>query len=169
VKTDYDKNLYIEIANFRMDEIVQVSNRKGKRLTIHIQNITRLTWRELQLLMPAGEDRFSKMVLLYNKYANHGGQGESDVLEGKLSSEERNEINEYLKIFRDNSFSKHFEVNQHISDNNLWERFPTIRSLNDHGSYKEIPGIQPKYFEIVCQLLSVGGEGGLPLDAFRKY
>ena len=169
MKIDYDKNLYIKIANFRMDEIFQVANRKGNRVTIHIQNITRLSWRELQLLMPAGEDRFSKMILLYNKYATHDGQAECDVREGLLSSEETNEINEYLKIFRDNSFSKHFEVNQYISDNKIWERFTTIRSLNDHGSYKEIPGIQPKYFEIVCQLLSVDGEGGLPLEAYRKY
>ena len=86
-----------------------------------------------------------------------------------LTSVEVHDINEYLNIYRDNSFSAHFEVNHYISQNNFWDNFPSIRSLNDHGPHRGIPGIQPKYFEIICQLLGVSGEGGLPLDAYQKY
>ena len=35
--------------------------------------------------------------------------------------------------------------------------------------YKEIEGIQPKYFEIVCNILKISGEKGLPLDSYKKY
>lgn len=168
MKIEYDEGIYIKIANFAINEIVQVSNRKGRRSTIHIQNITRLNWHQLQLLMPAGEDSFTKMILLYQKYCNQsqcdgGNRGET------LSPDETAEVNDYMKIFRDNVFSTHIEVNEYITDNNLWDQFSRIRSLNDHGSHKNIRGIQPKYFHIVCQLLGITGEGGLPLDFYKKY
>lgn len=168
MKIEYDKDLYIKIANFPINEIVQVSNRKGRSSTIHIQNITSLKWPQLQLLMPSGEDTFSKMVLLYEKYSNHE-QAEGGKRKEILAPDEVTEVNKYMKIFRENAFSSHVEVNEYITDNNIWDQFPTIRSLNDHGNYKEIPGIQPKYFHIVCQLLGITGEGGLPLASYKRY
>ncbi|OGA95162.1 MAG: hypothetical protein A3E79_16070 [Burkholderiales bacterium RIFCSPHIGHO2_12_FULL_61_11] len=169
MKIEYDINRYREIANLDLNEIVQVANRKGIKSSIHIQNITKLSWRELQLLMPDGENRFSKMVLLYNRYHTPDSQEDCHMRGERLTALETEEISDYIKLYQDNSFSRHFEVNQYISDNNFWGRFPTIRSLNDHGNYKEIHGIQPKYFEVVCRLLAISGEGGLPLDAYKKY
>lgn len=169
MKTEYNVDLYKEIANLEINEIVQVTNRKGIKSAIHIKNITKLSWRELQLLMPHGKDRFSKMVLLYNKYHSLALQGDYPMQGNILTTIETKEIDDYIKLYRENSFSKHFEVNEYILDNNLWGEFPTIRSLNDHGNYKEIHGIQPKYFEVVCRLLGISGEGGLPLDAYKKY
>ena len=169
MKIEYDINLYKEIANLELNEIINVTNGKGIKSTIQIQNITRLSWHELQLLMTEGKDRFSKMVLLYRRYNSPDGQKESYMRGEQLTALEADEINYYIKLYRVNSFTKHFEVNQYIFENNLWGRFPTIRSLNDHGKYKEIHGIQPKYFEVICGLLGISGEGGLPLNAFKKY
>lgn len=169
MKIEYDPSLYKKIASLSLNDIVLVTNRKGINSSVHIENIIKLSWRDLQLLMPDGEDRFTKMVLLFNKYIFQDNSGEGQSQKERLTPSEKEEISEYIKIYRYNSFSKHFEVNRFISDNDLWEKFPTIRSLNDHGEHKEIPGIQPKYFIVVCQLLGISGEGGLSLDAYKKY
>lgn len=169
MKIDYDVSLYREIANFSVNKVVQVSNRKGRKSTIHITNITQLSWQNLQLLVSSGSDRFSKMVFLYREYSQQGQVAES-VIRGKpLSSNETEEINEYIKIFRDHGCTKHHEVNEIIAKNRLWNNFKTIRSLNDHGEFKEIEGIQPQYFEIVCNILKISGDKGLPLDGYKKY
>jgi len=169
MKIDYTPDLFAKIASLALDEIVQVENRKGMRTTIHIRDITKLSWHELQLLMPEGSDSFTKKALLYNRYLK-ADRDDVDQMRGQeLTRAETAEITEYTRIYRENSFSKHFEVNNYITENGLWETFPMIRSLNDHGVNKEIPGIEPKYFRIVCQLLGVSGEDGLPLDSYRKY
>ncbi|AUL95802.1 hypothetical protein FORC54_1657 [Vibrio vulnificus] len=72
-------------------------------------------------------------------------------------------------MFRDYNCTKHYEVNEIITERGDWDKFPTIRSLNDHGKHKEIPGIEPQYFEIVCNILNISGEGGLSLDGYKKY
>ncbi|MCL7420600.1 MAG: hypothetical protein M8364_06825 [Methylobacter sp.] len=169
MKIDYDVSLYKKIARLGLNVIVQVKNRKGVRHTIHIQNITKLSWHELQLLVPYGDDKFTKMVLLYEQYTKNNNSDEPIMAGETLTPDESDELNDYIRMYRENSFSKHFEVNEYISANNLWDRFPTIRSLNDHGDYKGIKGIQPKYFEIICRLLDISGEEGAPLDAYTKY
>ncbi|EMW1015360.1 hypothetical protein AAEK50_002242 [Serratia marcescens] len=169
MKIDYDVSLYREIANFSVNKVVQVSNRKGRKSTIHITNITQLSWQSLQLLVSSGSDRFSKMVFLYREYSQQGQISES-VIRGKpLSSNETKEINEYIKIYRGYGCTKHHEVNDIITKNRLWDNFKTIRSLNDHGEFKKIEGIQPQYFEIVCNILKISGDKGLPLDSYQKY
>lgn len=169
MKIDYDISLYREIANFSVNKVVQVSNRKGRISTIHITNITQLSWQSLQLLVSSGSDRFSKMVFLYREYSQLGQISES-VIRGKpLSSNESKEINEYIKIFREHGCTKHHEVNEIITKYRLWDNFKTIRSLNDHGEFKEIEGIQPQYFEIVCNILKISGDKGSPLDDYKKY
>ena len=169
MKIEYDVELYKKIANFRTNEIIQVSNRKGKRSNIHITNITKLSWHELQLLISDGEDRFSKMVLLHEKYSNKNESLGSFCNGQPLTENESSEINNYIEIYNSNNFTSHHEANNFITENNLWNNFKTIRSLNDHGEHKEIEGIQPKYFEIVCGILKITGEHGLPLDQYRKY
>jgi len=169
VKIKYDPSLYREIANFSINEVVQVSNSKGRRSTFHITNIAKLTWQDLQLMVSGGTDKFSKMVLLYREFSNKKEVSES-VIRGKpLSQNETSEISDYIKIFRDYECTKHHEVNEIISQKGIWDKFKTIRSLNDHGEHKEIEGIQPQYFEIVCNILKLSGEGGLSLDSYHKY
>ena len=169
MKIEYDVNLYKEIANFNINEFVQVSNSKGRRSCIHITNITRLSWQDLQLLVSVGSDRFSKMVFLYQEYSSKQQASES-VIRGKpLSANEANEIEEYIRIFRENSCTKHYDVNKIITQSGRWDSFKTIRSLNDHGEHKEIEGIQPQYFEIICNILKISGEKGLPLESYKKY
>jgi hypothetical protein len=169
LKIEYDASLYREIANFRLNEVVQVSNRKGIRSTIHITNITRLSWHELQLLVSSGSDRFTKMVLLYREYSSNKEISNSLINGEHLTPDEVREINKYIKIYHNYSCSEHHEVNEIISQLKIWDDFKTIRSLNDHGEYKEIEGIQPKYFEIVCNILKISGGRGLPLDGYKKY
>lgn len=169
MKIGYDVNLYKEIANFSVNEVVKVSNRKGRQSAIHITNITKLSWQDLQLLVSAGSDKFSKMVFLYREYSSRQLVSVS-VIRGKpLSQNESKEINEYIKIFCENGCTKHHEVNEIIAKSGKWDSFKTIRSLNDHGEHKEIEGIQPQYFEVVCNILRISGEKGLPLDSYKKY
>ena len=169
MKIEYDPSLYKEIASYSINEIVQVENRKGRINTIHIKNIAKLSWHELQLLVADGSDRFSKMALLYRKYANSDTSEIVNLKGASLTFEEKAEINQYIEIFRDQEFSKHTQANNYISENGLWDEFKTIRSLNDHGKYTEVAGIQPKYFEIICGVLKIKGEGGIPLDSYISY
>lgn len=167
-KFEYDPVLYRKIANLKVNEIVQVTNRKGHRSTIHITNIVKLSWHQLQLLVSGGSTKFEKQCLLYKEYSTK--HQPNSVLKGmSLSQIESSEIQEYIDIFNENGFTKHTQVNDYITSNNLWGHFSTIRSLNDHGDYKDIEGIEPKYFEVVCHILNISGEGGISLDNFKKY
>ena len=87
----------------------------------------------------------------------------------KISLSEDNEVKQYIKIFKDNNFKEHYEVNVYISQNKLWDDFSNIRSLNDHGDYKEIPGILPKFYAIICKELDIDGAGGHSLDKANPY
>lgn len=169
MKIEYDANLFKKMASFGVNEILQVSNRKGQKRAIHITNITKLSWQDLQLLVSSGTDKFSKMVILYREYSSNKEVSESVVRGKPLSLKEAKEIKEYIKIFHDHGCTKHHEVNEIIAQKGEWDSFKIIRSLNDHGEHKELEGIQPKYFEIVCNILKISGERGLPLDSFQKY
>jgi len=79
LKIEYDNNLYKEIANFKINEIVRVTNRKGIMSDIHITNIIKLRWNELQLLISIGTDGFSKRVLLYREYSSKKVISESTI------------------------------------------------------------------------------------------
>jgi hypothetical protein len=173
MKIEYDVELYKKIAQLSLNEVVVTTNRKGRRKTIHITNITKLTWQELQLLVGDGQDKFTKMVLLFNKYYSGGNtvdSGSRVSYKGKeLSSGETREIDEYIKIYKENNCTEHHEVNSLITINDRWDEFPTIRSLNDHSENKNIKGILPKYFEIVCTILKISGDTGKPLDKATHY
>ena len=103
MKIEYDPSLYKEIASYSINEIVQVENRKGRINTIHIKNIAKLSWHELQLLVADGSDRFSKMALLYRKYANSDTSEIVNLKGASLTFEEKAEINQYIEIL--NSFN----------------------------------------------------------------
>jgi len=87
----------------------------------------------------------------------------------KLNTDEEQEVNRYIQIYIENDFKEHFEVNKYISFNNMWDLFPNIRSLNNHANNKEIPGILPKFYAIVCKKLDIKGAGGAALDKAEHY
>ena len=167
MKIDYNKELYAKIANFPINEVVQTSNRKGQKRTIRISNITKLSWSDLQRLVDEGADKFTKKVLLYRMYKDK----QSDIaFKGESQTDdELREIDEYIKLYKENHCKEHYQVNQIVSNKGEWDKFKNIRSLNDHGPHKEIPGIQPKYYKIICDLLNISGCQGLPLDSYKKY
>ncbi len=86
-----------------------------------------------------------------------------------LSEEVTNELVEYLTIFYDNSYTLHWEVNEHISDNNLWDNFTNIRSRNTHESGYVTDGILPVYFAIVSEVLDSDEHSGSPLKDSEHY
>ncbi|PLC53578.1 hypothetical protein CR155_12180 [Pollutimonas nitritireducens] len=61
----------------------------------------------------------------------------------KVSAKELEQFVQYVGISQEGSFTELKHVNNYISENGLWEKFPDIRSLNDHGDYTNIPGILP--------------------------
>jgi len=79
------------------------------------------------------------------------------------------EVSYYIRIFEDNFFENHHEVNQYITKDRDWEDFKNIRSYNNHGIHKNIRGIQPKFFYIVCRELGLKDFKGEPLDSYRPY
>lgn len=60
-------------------------------------------------------------------------------------------------------------MNDYISTNSLWDLFPTLRSMNDHGRGKLVKGIQPKYFKIICKILNITGDYGDSLKDYTAY
>lgn len=92
-----------------------------------------------------------------------------EVSDSELSQEETEQLLRYLKIFISNDFRRHWEVNEYISENDIWDKFSELRSLNDHGYPTKIKGITPKYFAIVCRALNIGGDNGAPLQDYEKY
>ena len=86
-----------------------------------------------------------------------------------LTWQEQQEIDEYINIFEDFNFQKHYEVNNYISKNKLWDRFPTIRAENTHENGAIVDGISPKYFAIVCRLVGMEYGGGSNLIKSERY
>lgn len=86
-----------------------------------------------------------------------------------LTVQEKKEINEYINIYKNLNFSKHYEVNNYISRNQLWGRFPTIRSRNTHANGAVVPGIFPKYYAIVCELVGMESGDGTSLEKSEEY
>ena len=166
---EYDNNLHEKIASLRINRIVFVSNRKGWETPVIIRNITKLESKELQLLSPGKGTDFEKMVALYQYYKDYGTENNQKLKNGALTESESDEVIRYVDIFKSNNFTEHFQVNKYITDNGLWNNFIKIRSLNDHWLSKDVPGIQPKYFKIICRLLNIQGGNGSPLVGYKTY
>lgn len=85
-----------------------------------------------------------------------------------LTKEEVIQIKNYIGIYLGNNFKTQKAANNYISERKLWGEFSDIRSLNDHGSYKNIPGISPKFYRITCKILKIDG-GGAQLTKATRY
>ena len=87
----------------------------------------------------------------------------------KLTNKEWEQVKEYVLIFKKNSLKKHHEVNNYITNNNLWDDFSELRSMNDHGSNKVVHGITEKHFKLICEILNITGDNGAPLIKAERY
>lgn len=87
----------------------------------------------------------------------------------KLSAEETDQLAAYIMIFEDNDLDEHWEVNEYISDNDMWDEFDEIRALNTHGRGRQVKGIMPQYFALVCRVLAIRSDGGTPLEKSEHY
>ena len=79
------------------------------------------------------------------------------------------EVFNYIRDFEENVFQNFNELNNYITKNDEWEYYPSIRSLNTHGNYRDILGIQPKFYTIVCKELNIKGGVGKPLNSYKIY
>lgn len=89
--------------------------------------------------------------------------------EPKLTLIEKYEISEWIKLYFKLGRPAHYEVNNYITKFELWDNFQNIRSYNDHGIHKEIPGVRPKIFRAICLILGTRGNDGCRLIAYREY
>jgi hypothetical protein len=87
----------------------------------------------------------------------------------KLSSQEVHQIKKYLAIYIDHNFSEQKFANSYITKKKLWHEFPDIRSLNEHGEHKNVPGILPRIYSISNVILDVTKGDGQPLTGYNKY
>ncbi|HGY1861976.1 TPA: hypothetical protein ACNVO2_003984 [Escherichia coli] len=84
--------------------------------------------------------------------------------------EVESQILAYIDIYRKINATYHYDVNIYITNNNLWDNFTEIRTMNNHGKGKEnIPGIQPEYYREVCKRLMLNNGTGSPLQGSRRY
>lgn len=87
----------------------------------------------------------------------------------RLPREVVDEITHYISIYRTQKFSKHYEINNWITQNDLWEQFRNIRSLNHHVGGVVVKGIRETYFKITCRLLAISDEGGSRLEKCQPW
>lgn len=94
---------------------------------------------------------------------------ESLLVECSLSKAEMVQIKSYMAIYSEHNFKTQKATNNYITDTKRWDEFPDIRSLNDHGSYTNIPGILPKFYRITCEILKITKGHGAHLTKATKY
>ena len=87
----------------------------------------------------------------------------------RLSEAELNELLNYLWIYKKSNMSEHWQVNEFISENDIWDEFKGIRSMNDHGYEFHIHGIKPNFYAIVCRVLDKEKGDGAPLLNWNSY
>jgi hypothetical protein len=75
----------------------------------------------------------------------------------------------YIRIYKRESYTEHWQVNRYISNQNLWDYFSELRSLNDHGHPNKIKGITPFYFALICRVLEINADDGEPLLDYEEY
>lgn len=89
--------------------------------------------------------------------------------EYELTELEFYQIKKYMDIFVDNKFIDQKDTNNYITEKKYWNKFSEIRSLNDHGEHKEIPGILPKFYRVTCDILKLTKGRGAQLTKATKY
>ena len=94
---------------------------------------------------------------------------ESALTKYRLTKEEMTQIKSYMIIYSSNNFNTQKMTNNFITENNRWNEFPDIRSLNNHGQHTNIPGILPKFYRITCSILDIIEGGGAKLTKATKY
>lgn len=78
----------------------------------------------------------------------------SRYYDNQLTNTEKHEIAEFICIYKRNDYEALWMVNDFLTNSDSWDNFPTIRSMNTYNGFDmSIPGIQPRYFAIVSNLL----------------
>ena len=88
---------------------------------------------------------------------------------GDLTNEEIHQLANYIWLFFKYKYQEHWEVNEYISNEGIWDEFDKLRSLNDHGEKIGVEGIEPRFFAIVCKVLSIEADNGNPITGWIKY
>ena len=91
------------------------------------------------------------------------------LVQYNLSKAEMVQIKNYMAIYSEHNFKTQKAANNYITESKRWDEFLDIRSLNDHGSYINIPGIFPKFYRITCEILKITKGSGAPLIKATKY
>ncbi|MCD9541227.1 hypothetical protein GLP22_08405 [Photobacterium carnosum] len=89
--------------------------------------------------------------------------------EYELTELEIIQIKQYMDVFVDHKFIEQKEVNNFITEKKGWGEFSEIRSMNDHGEHKNIPGILPKFYSVTCAVLNLTRGNGAQLTKATKY
>ena len=145
-----------------------IKNKCPKDYIVHFQKITDLDWPDLQQFISNGINRFDKLCILYDALLNDSASW--NFFKGeRLPREVVDEIIHYMSIYHTQKFSKHYEINNWITQNDLWERFRNIRSLNHHVGVVIVKGIRETYFKITCRLLAISDEGGSRLEKCQPW
>ncbi|EKR4921503.1 hypothetical protein GVH93_20410 [Escherichia coli] len=165
--TQYDAKLYRKMATMTVNEIF-IKNKYPNDYIVHFQKITDLGWPDLQQFISNGINRFDKLCILYDALLNDSASW--DFFKGeRLPREVVDEITHYMSIYHTQKFSKHYEINNWITQNDLWERFRNIRSINHHVGGVVVKGIRETYFKITCRLLAISDEGGSRLEKCQPW
>lgn len=160
-------NIQLKSMLEKSENEIKTLETKTKQLQMEIDLLKSANVRAKPQIHPNNPNYMDHDCVAHAKGVNHE---EINIFNKyNLTDLEINQVKRYVAIFRSNSFQVHYEVNHYITNHNLWNQFSKIRSLNDHGLHKGIPGILPKYFAVVCELLEITGAGGAPLDKAEPY
>jgi hypothetical protein len=86
-----------------------------------------------------------------------------------LDLDEAAELVNYCTLFVTQGFKQHWDVNAYLDKTDQWNHFPIIRSRNTHQNGYTVNGIHKRCYAIVCQILSLEGDGGSPLQMVEDY
>ena len=178
VMTNFNKREFISVLNFEdgestLFENLYNENRPSKEDEHYYSS-------QLDVLSMNTFSSFSEIEEeeeLYDEYSNSICNHELSKLKRdiemashcKLSTQELNEIIEYISIFNNYECDQHWEVNQIISDQDRWNSFQKIRALNTHRSNYTVRGISPKYFSIICSFQNIRKGNGSSIVESKKY
>lgn len=79
------------------------------------------------------------------------------------------EIISYVALMNRLGIRDQGKCNEYITRAGLWDEYPNIRAMNDHGYGREIEGITRSAYSLVCKLINLKNGFGAPLLQSRKY
>lgn len=145
---------YKIMQKFPVNMVFKVYTKKHHD-TIKIYTIEQLSWKNLQKLILCGENTIRKKELLCQYFLQEKTKEELGF-RGTLfiTEKEEKEINKFIDIYINFKFITIQNVNTYITENNMWDMFKNIRSMNTYSNSVTSEGVQPMYYNYILKKIN---------------